>query len=119
MKVLIIEDDRFTREVFKLFMKILGADVDTVDSSKKALENISAKIPDLILLDLLVPNENSLEFIKHCQLNFPSIRIFLMSAIQLNQLIKIAHNAGVEYLSKPIDPPLLAQALFRCQKRAV
>lgn len=54
-KVVIIEDEPDLAEIYKIKMKIDGIDAIVVNESSKALEVLKKELPDLILLDLMMP----------------------------------------------------------------
>lgn len=54
-KIVIIEDEPDLAEIYKIKMKMDGIDAVVVNESSKALEVIRQELPDLILLDLMMP----------------------------------------------------------------
>lgn len=63
MKILVIDDDAETREALALVLTREGFDVDTACDGIAGLETLrTRRLPDVILLDLLMPGMNGLEF---------------------------------------------------------
>jgi len=54
-KLVIIEDEPDLAEIYKLKMKLDGIDAIVVNESSKALEVLKKELPDLVLLDLMMP----------------------------------------------------------------
>ena len=63
-KVLVIDDDQETVELISLFLKGKGFDIDTAYSGKQGIKQAITENPDLIILDLLMPEMNGFEVIK-------------------------------------------------------
>lgn len=64
IKVLIIEDEKILAEMYKDKFEEAGYQVDSVFSSEQALDYLKKEKPDLILLDILLPRENGIYFLK-------------------------------------------------------
>ncbi len=65
--VLIIEDDNWLAESYSLVLTQAGWSSRTVHSAKKALEAIDEALPDVILLDVLLPGANAVELLHELQ----------------------------------------------------
>ncbi len=65
--VLIVEDDNWLAETYSLMMTQAGWAAHTVHSAKKALEAIDEKMPDVVLLDVLLPGANAFELMHELQ----------------------------------------------------
>jgi len=63
-KVLIIEDEKVLAEMYKNKFELEGLETDTVFSAEEAGEFLEKNIPDLILLDMLLPRDNGIEFLQ-------------------------------------------------------
>ncbi len=63
-RILIVEDEKILAEMYKDKFEEEGFDVDLVFSSEEAIEYFKNKKPDLILLDILLPKENGVYFLK-------------------------------------------------------
>ena len=65
--VLIVEDDNWLAESYSLILTQAGWTAHTVHSAKKALEAIDEKMPDVVLLDILLPGANAVELMHELQ----------------------------------------------------
>lgn len=63
VSVLIVEDDEFLREVISRKLSKEGFDVQAAIDAKEALEIIKKKMPQIILLDLILPGMDGYEFL--------------------------------------------------------
>lgn len=72
-KILMIEDDRQTINLFKETFLMAGFDIEIIDLGKKALERLKEiregkkEKPDLVLLDLILPDINGIEILKEAR----------------------------------------------------
>ena len=62
--ILLVEDDRILRRACEASLRRTGFAVTTAGDGQEALDHIKADIPDLILLDLLMPRVNGLEVLR-------------------------------------------------------
>ena len=63
-RVLIVEDDRFLRRACQARLEQQGYTILTAQDGEEALRIVKAEVPDLILLDLLMPKLNGLEVLR-------------------------------------------------------
>lgn len=63
-KILIVEDDDLLRNAFTTKLSLEGYEVTSAIDGKDALEKAEKEIPDLILLDLLMPVMDGMEFLR-------------------------------------------------------
>jgi DNA-binding response OmpR family regulator len=63
-RVLIIEDERILGEMYEYKLKETGYEVKWVQSSEEAFEYLKKNKPTIILLDILLPKENGIDFLK-------------------------------------------------------
>ena len=63
-KILIVEDEKILAEMYKDKFEEGGFETDVAFSSEEALDYLKDKKPDLILLDILLPKENGISFLK-------------------------------------------------------
>jgi signal transduction histidine kinase/CheY-like chemotaxis protein len=61
--VLVIEDDPVTRDMMRTILDREGWEVETAGNGFAAIEQLTSKLPDLILLDLMMPQMDGFEFI--------------------------------------------------------
>ncbi|MCP4698165.1 MAG: response regulator [Gammaproteobacteria bacterium] len=60
--VLVVDDDLVTRKIMKTMLNYAGWEAELAENGRVALEQVAKKIPDLILLDLMMPEMNGCEF---------------------------------------------------------
>ena len=63
-KILLVEDDTFMRELFARGLREAGFLVDDAPDAESGLEMLPKNIPDLVLLDLLLPGKSGFDFLE-------------------------------------------------------
>ncbi|MBI5361282.1 MAG: Flp pilus assembly complex ATPase component TadA [Planctomycetes bacterium] len=104
--ILSVDDDHDILKLVERFLTSSGYDVRTADSADKALQMLDKITPDLILLDVIMPETNGYEFCANLQKNkkFAFIPVVFLTALEEEQHKAWAFAAGgVDYLTKPTD----------------
>jgi len=84
---------------------------------QKALDQVSTIMPDLIVLDILMPEVNGFEFLEQVKANpqTRNIPVIVLSALQERESEKKALDLGaVEYIRKPLDINEVEEKIYRC-----
>ncbi len=118
-KVLVVEDDKTLNQAYELILKKSGYDVETVYNGQEALDKADEYNPDLILLDLLMPEMSGLEFLRHYELKtkHPDVRVIVFSNMENASEVEEAHRLGAyKYIVKAWSSP---QSLNRVIKEAL
>jgi two-component system alkaline phosphatase synthesis response regulator PhoP len=102
-KILIIEDDRFLSLVLKGRLEKEGFEIYQAFDGNEALEILKKNIPDMILLDLIMPNMSGFEFLESLRSDpqYASIPVVVVSNLGQESDIEKAKSLGViEYYVK-------------------
>lgn len=109
--VLIVVDDAAARNLCKYALERLGWQVEQASSASEALDFCYDDVPDLIVLDVQLPDESGLTFAEKIR-NAPKtelVPIVMLSGCDTPDDIKAGLAAGADaYLTKPIDPEELS-----------
>lgn len=68
-KILVVEDEKLLGEMYRDKFTEAGFDVEWLNSAEEAIEYLEKKIPDLVLLDILLPRENGLSVLRRIKEN--------------------------------------------------
>lgn len=63
-KILIIEDDRYILKMYQLKLSLEGYTVEIAENGKDGVEKVKEFMPDIILLDILMPEMDGFEVLK-------------------------------------------------------
>lgn len=102
---MIIEDEADAAELFSEMMRINGFRVIKMFSSAPAIPIISQEKPDIILLDVMMPDISGLEVLRYIRREpeLASIPVIILSAKSMPGDIKTGLEAGASmYLTKPV-----------------
>ena len=110
--ILVVDDDADLRQTLQLLLDDSGYRVTAAASGQAALDQLSAGArPDLILLDLMMPDMNGWEF---CKYRASSAALQKVPVIVITARRSIEAPAGAsEILLKPFDPQILNDAIAR------
>lgn len=106
-KILIIEDDEKLREELKIFLNKNGYQATTLTTFDNTIQEILKRKPDLILLDINLPNTDGEYICKEIrkQSNMPII-IVTSRDNELDELLSI-NNGADHYITKPFNIQIL------------
>src|SRR6516162_1631090 len=106
--VLVVEDDEDQRQLMRAILGARGWSVREAANGRLALDAIRAELPDLILLDLMMPEMDGFELVAALQANaaWRAIPVVVVTALDLTAEDRQRLNGGVEQiLSKHAFPP--------------
>ncbi|MBP2171881.1 response regulator [Methanococcus voltae] len=109
MKILVVEDEEDILNLVKLILEIEGHEVKAVSSGQLAIEELENGIPDLIILDIMMPEMNGWEFLEVSRGKYGKIPVIVFTANAQCNNIKIAQEKNVDYLIKPFDKQALVE----------
>lgn len=113
-KVLIIDDDELIREIVKLALSHSDFEAATLESPALALTVIKKSRPDLILMDIYMPELNGLELCRMLKADDQtrSIPIILFTGSgETVDVIGGADAGAIDYITKPVAPQFLVDKI--------
>lgn len=114
--VLIIEDEEDAAELFAEMMRVSGFRVVKTSSSAPAIAMMTAQKPDIVLLDIMMPEISGLDVLRQMRRDpaLVSIPVVVVSAKSLPTDIRHGMEAGAStYLTKPVGFFDLKEAVER------
>jgi CheY-like chemotaxis protein len=100
--VLLVEDEIYIKDLYVRILEDSGIKVTTAEDGDSGL-NLAQKIPDLILLDIMLPKKNGLEVLTQLKrnVNTSSIPVVLVTNLGQEDVIRHAYGIGAQgYLLK-------------------
>ena len=105
--ILIVDDTTKNIQVLGNMLYSKGYNISVATSGKEALESVKAKTPDLILLDIQMPEMDGFEVCKNLKSN-PSTKeipvIFLTAVTDPEKIVHGFELGAVDYITKPLNP---------------
>jgi DNA-binding response OmpR family regulator len=112
--VIVVEDEADAAEMFAEMMRVNGFRVIKSFSSGPAINLIATEMPDVVILDVMMPDISGLEVLKFMRRepNLAKIPVIVISAKSMPADIKTGMDAGASvYLTKPVGFLELKQAV--------
>ena len=120
--ILVVDDDETTRDLMVTMLSQCDAQVKAVDSVRAAMAEFEAEMPELIVADLGMPEEDGLSMIRRIRQRPPArgglVRAIAVSAYARPEDRAAALTAGYDdFLTKPAIPGDVLRAVDRCLAR--
>ena len=106
--ILIVEDDLFIRELYDRQLSLEGYQVTTAEDGEIGLAKITESIPDLLLLDIMLPKVSGLDLLRTIKAKdeTKNIPVILLTNLGQDPVIKEGFNLGADgYLIKSAYTP--------------
>ena len=111
-KVLIVDDEPEVRQLLLEFLAGRGYDVRVAESGSAALVALGADHPDLVLLDVTMPDMDGVETLRRIVALQPSMPVIMVTAnADIATTSKLLAMGAVDYIPKPFDLDYLDQAV--------
>ena len=102
--ILVVDDDDGIRSLVKKYLNENSFLVNTASSAEEASEKIKIAKFDLIILDIMMPGKNGLEFIEENKKKLETPIILLTAKGEANERIEGLETGADDYLPKPFEP---------------
>tara|TARA_A100000164_G_scaffold375616_1_gene411021 strand:+ start:466 stop:1143 length:678 start_codon:yes stop_codon:yes gene_type:complete len=102
--ILVVDDDEGIRSLVKKYLSENKYIVNTAESAEEASKKIKIIKFDLIILDIMMPGKNGLEFIQENKKKLDTPIILLTAKGQANERVKGLEIGADDYLAKPFEP---------------
>jgi DNA-binding response OmpR family regulator len=113
--VLLVEDDERISEPLIRVLRAEGFEVEHVDAGLAALDSVDGQRPDLVLLDLTLPDIDGLDVCRKLRADHPGLPIIMLTARAEEMDVIVGLNAGADdYVAKPFR---LAELVARIRAR--
>jgi DNA-binding response OmpR family regulator len=107
-RILVVDDEAGVRGFLRAVLKQGGCEVIEAADGKQALQEVRAGQVDLVITDLVMPEQEGLETIRALRREAPGVGIIAISGAFAGQFLKVAQLLGADAaLSKPVSNELL------------
>lgn len=120
MKILVVDDEIHIRTLLKITLEMVGYEVDIAADGQEALERIEAQIPDLILLDIKMPNLNGWQVCERVKTDEKTkhVPIIMVTAFGQKEARQRSFDLGAdEFIPKPFETQALLETVKKLLDR--
>jgi len=109
--ILVVDDVPDNVDILQMRLEAQGYEVMTAGDGLEALEKVCALLPDLVLLDVMMPKLDGIETVKRLKADasLPFIPVILVTAkADASDVVAGLESGGDDYLTKPVDHAALS-----------
>jgi diguanylate cyclase (GGDEF)-like protein len=103
-RILVVDDEKHIRKIVRFQLEKAGYTVETAEDGVQALKAVEASPPDLILLDLMMPNMDGHEVCRHLKADYQTghIPVIMVTAkANLENKLQGLEDGANDYIAKP------------------
>jgi two-component system phosphate regulon response regulator PhoB len=116
--ILLVEDDKQTRELYRHAIKAAGYDVAAVEDGLAALRRIDIERPDAIVLDLVLPRLGGVDVFQELRANPDTTKIPVIAVTGADRFLDVDTMAFHYFLRKPVSPEVLVATIDKALSRS-
>jgi len=118
--LLVVDDNEMNRDLMARHLTRQGHKVIVAENGVQALDNLKIRHFDLVLLDIIMPEMNGYELLKHMKsdVNLRNIPIIMITALEeLESVVRCIEMGAEDYLPKHFNPVLLKARINACLEK--
>ncbi|MBH9739608.1 quorum-sensing sigma-54 dependent transcriptional regulator LuxO [Vibrio navarrensis] len=102
--LLMVEDTASVAALYRSYLTPLGIDINIVGTGRDAIESLKHRIPDLILLDLRLPDMTGMDVLHAVKASHPDVPIIFMTAHgSIDTAVEAMRHGSQDFLIKPCE----------------
>ena len=114
-KILIVDDDRLNTTLIRFSLKDANYSVVTANDGREGIAIVKAERPDLIILDIQMPEMSGFEFMNELKTLPGASQTPVIMLTANDSMQDVFLSEGVKgYFVKPVDPPRLLAKIKEC-----
>ncbi len=111
-RILIIDDEPDFCGILEVYLARMGYDTDVATSAEAAFATLSHSQPDLVLMDVRMPDTSGLELLPQIKAASSTSHVIVVTALDDYRVEDLLYEAGADgYLTKPVRLEELGQAI--------
>ena len=119
-QILVVDDNASNRNLLAHQLRRQGHQITTAESGRKALDQVRELLPDLILLDLFMPDMNGFDVLTRMGEDevLRAVPVIIITGLSdKNAAVKCIEAGAFDILIKPVNPSLLQARVVACLER--
>jgi two-component system chemotaxis response regulator CheY len=113
--ILVVDDAAFMRMMIRDILAEEGYTIHEAVNGRDALEKYEEVSPDLVTMDITMPEMSGLDALRRIRSDDPHARVLMVSAMGQQQMIVEALEAGaMDFLVKPFQPTKVLETVKKC-----
>jgi DNA-binding response OmpR family regulator len=103
-RILIVEDDAAVRSTLQRFAVLSGYEAVWVATGDAGLKFLESNAPDIMLLDLSLPDKDGLALLRELHEKYANVRVVMLAATTDMPKAQVAMSCGAsDFLTKPVE----------------
>ena len=103
-RIMVVEDDLPLQKMMCSYLSLNGYEALPAGNGEEALELLSHTLPDLMIVDVMMPVMDGWELTREVRRDYPLMPIILVTALSSLEDKRVGFSAGADdYLTKPVD----------------
>ncbi|MFQ5714936.1 MAG: response regulator [Candidatus Scalinduaceae bacterium] len=118
--ILVVDDNELNRDVLHALIVALGHVPLLAENGRSALTQLEKQPPDLVLLDIVMPEMDGYKVLNHMKNDsfLRNIPVIIISAVnEMESVVQCIEMGADDYLVKPFDPTLLGARIGACLEK--
>lgn len=117
MKVLVVDDAKFMRIMLGNILRKMGCEVIEAENGADAMAKYQRYRPDLVTMDITMPEMDGVEAVKRLKEIDPGVRIIMVSAMgQKDFVLKSIQYGAMDFIVKPFEEERVRSAVEKVAK---
>ena len=118
-KILAVDDDKDILKVLKANLELHDYEVDTADTWSKAQDILADTRPDLIILDVMLPDGDGMEICRELRSDMPEVPVIMLTAKdKVSDKVFGLESGADDYVVKPFETIELLARIKACLRRS-
>lgn len=117
-KILIVDDEPFNLDLLEQELTDQGYSIERANNGKEALKKVESFLPDLILLDYMMPGMNGVEVLKEIRKTGNDVPVVIITAHgTIERAVQAMKEGAFDFIPKPFDPDHIALIVRKALER--
>jgi two-component system chemotaxis response regulator CheY len=113
--ILVVDDAAFMRMMIRDILTKEGYVIHEAVNGRDAIEKYKEVRPDLVTMDITMPEVSGLDALRHIKSHHPEARILMVSAMgQQKMIVEALESGAMDFLVKPFQPAKVLETVKKC-----